>query len=141
MTNGPKPSVPDVTPMMIAWIESLQGGFGSAIERFSQITMGATLFLTGLTLLSLDVIFRVYTWKLGVDQRNDLLFISLLVVAVMMMAGGLVANLYLIWSLERGRTQVAQFAHDVIEQDARLTAMKAAADKEAATGTNVPPTA
>src|SRR5262249_50387003 len=91
------------------------------INAFSSPHMGSTLFVYGLVVLAIACFLRLAQWVLvsfgrslsflGQPQgleMDDLFFLGLLFVSVTMMAGGLLANLYLIWSIQRAELQAAE---------------------------------
>jgi hypothetical protein len=97
------------------------------IEQFSNRHMGARLFVYGLILLVVDIVIRLLQWVLiyvrgpAFSERvqipvvppsgiDDVFFLALLVVSVAMMAGGLFANLHLIWSIQRTQLEATQTA-------------------------------
>jgi hypothetical protein len=113
--------------------------FEKNIRDFSDRSMGSRLFVSGACLLALTVAIRLIQWALvyglltikasgtnSLPSLDDILFISLLIVSVLMMTAGLLANLYLIWSVQRGQSQAIDAARQSMENKAKLAEIRKA---------------
>ena len=102
---------------------------GTAV--FADQKMGSTLFMAGLSLLVFDIFVRLAQWAVNLllpgaaTKLDDVLFLALLGVSILMMAGGLISNLYLIWSLQRTQTAATAIARASVRETAILDDLKA----------------
>lgn len=88
------------------------------ISHFQKNDMGARLFSYGFAILIITILIRLMQWALSYagslgflrvgSGPDDLFFLGLLGVAVLMMAGGLVANTFLIWNVQAQNREVAR---------------------------------
>lgn len=99
--------------------------FERNVKDFSDPRMGSRLFTAGAALLVFNIVFRVFQWAVlnfsinfgkpqpaAVSVLDDLFFLTLCVLSVLMMAGGLFANLYLVWNVQRANRQAEEAARE-----------------------------
>lgn len=89
------------------------------MEDFKKNDMGARLFIYGFNILIFAILIRLAQWmlsyvgSLGVlrfgSNPDDLFFVGLLSVAVVMMAGGLIGNTFLIWNVQAQNREMTRF--------------------------------
>jgi hypothetical protein len=123
---APPPPPPPPPSFLKAALDAVDEAYSRNIKHFSEIGMGARLVTIGLGLLLLDIAGRVVpsVFPLGIKPVDDLAFVSLLIVSGLMIAGGILANLYLVWSVQRGGADIARMAQASIEHETAIASLR-----------------
>lgn len=126
--DPPPPSPPQSGANVLKTaLDAVDEAYARNVKHFSEIGMGSRLTTIGLGLLLLDIGVRVVpsisAIPIGIKPIDDLAFISVLVVSGLMMAGGILANLYLVWNVQRSSSEIARMAQASIERETTLAGL------------------